>query len=102
MEPRIQYAKTEDGVSIAYYIIGDGEPLVQVTVGALSHIQLDWQVALKRDFYLALSDGRSLVRYDSRDSGLSGEDVEPLTLDNCLLDFAAVVVTCQLEQFSLI
>ena len=27
MEPRIKYAKTEDGVSIAYYAIGDGPPL---------------------------------------------------------------------------
>ncbi len=28
MEPRIQYAKTEDGVSIAYYTIGEGTPMV--------------------------------------------------------------------------
>ena len=27
MEPRIQYAKTEGGVSIAYYPIGKGVPL---------------------------------------------------------------------------
>ncbi len=28
MEPRIQYAKTEDGVSIAYAAEGEGSPLV--------------------------------------------------------------------------
>jgi hypothetical protein len=28
MEPRIQYAKTEDGVSIAYYTLGKGIPMV--------------------------------------------------------------------------
>ncbi len=28
MEPRIQYAKTEDGVSIAYHVQGEGQPLV--------------------------------------------------------------------------
>ena len=28
MEPRIQYAKTKDGVSIAYWTMGEGQPLV--------------------------------------------------------------------------
>ncbi len=29
MEPRIQYAKTEDGVSIAFSTMGEGKPLVE-------------------------------------------------------------------------
>jgi hypothetical protein len=28
MEPRIQYAKTADGVSIAFWTLGQGPPLV--------------------------------------------------------------------------
>ncbi len=28
MEPRIQYAKTSDGVSIAFWTMGEGMPLV--------------------------------------------------------------------------
>ena len=28
MEPRIQYAQTADGVSIAYWTLGEGAPLV--------------------------------------------------------------------------
>jgi hypothetical protein len=28
MEPRIQYAQTKDGVSIAYWTLGEGTPLV--------------------------------------------------------------------------
>ncbi len=30
MEPRIQYAKTSDGVSIAYASMGEGPPLVMM------------------------------------------------------------------------
>ncbi len=30
MESRIQYAKTKDGVSIAYWTLGEGMPFVQV------------------------------------------------------------------------
>jgi hypothetical protein len=29
MEPRIQYAKTKDGVSIAFWTLGEGELLVE-------------------------------------------------------------------------
>ena len=42
MEPRIQYAKTEDGVNIAYWTLGKGSPLVYMPAGPLSHIQLEW------------------------------------------------------------
>jgi hypothetical protein len=30
MEPRIQYAQSADGVSIAFYTLGEGMPLVYV------------------------------------------------------------------------
>jgi len=29
MEPRIQYAQTADGVSIAFYTLGDGMPVAR-------------------------------------------------------------------------
>jgi hypothetical protein len=31
MEPRIQYAKTSDGVSIDYAVLGSGPPLLWVS-----------------------------------------------------------------------
>ena len=42
MEPRIQYAKTADGVSIAFWTLGEGQPLVQMSSLPFSHIQLEW------------------------------------------------------------
>ena len=44
MEPRIQYAKTTDGVSIAFWTLGEGMPLVHMPL-LLSHIQLEWEIA---------------------------------------------------------
>ncbi len=41
MEPRIQYAKTEDGVSIAYWKMGRGSPVIPV-IGVFSHLQKEW------------------------------------------------------------
>ncbi len=47
MEPRIQYAKTADGVSIAYATVGQGMPVPLVIMPNIpfSHIQLEWQIA---------------------------------------------------------
>ncbi len=39
MERRIQYAKTADGVSIAFRTVGEGMPLVYLTGGPWSHIE---------------------------------------------------------------
>ncbi len=37
MEPRIQYAQTKDVVSIAYYAMGEGAPLVLMLQGGFTH-----------------------------------------------------------------
>ena len=39
--PQIQYAKTKDGVDIAYYVVGEGPPFVSVSGIPFSHIQLE-------------------------------------------------------------
>ncbi len=49
MEPRIQYAKTEDGVSIAYASRGEGPALV-VLPYAWERFTLGWQLHVHRDF----------------------------------------------------
>ena len=43
MEPRIQYAKTKDGVSIAFWTLGEGMPLVHMPWEGLSGVQAEWQ-----------------------------------------------------------
>ena len=44
MEPRIQYARTSDGVNIAFWTLGKGPPLV-TGPGGISHCQLEWNIA---------------------------------------------------------
>jgi hypothetical protein len=44
MEPRIQYAQTADGVSIAFWTLGEGMPLVHIPNFPFSHIQMEWQM----------------------------------------------------------
>jgi len=101
MEPRIQYAKTADGVSIAFWTLGEGMPLVHLSV-AFSHTQMEWQIAECRRWYERLADKRMLVRYDYRGFGLSERNVTDFSLDAQVLDMEAVVDRLGLEKFALL
>jgi len=101
MEPRIQYAKTSDGVSIAYATTGAGEPLVAVPNMPWSHIELGWRQAGQRDWLERLARKTTLVQYDARGSGLSERDVSDYSLDSRLLDLEAVVDRIGFDKFAL-
>ena len=91
MEPRIKFAQTKDGVSIAYWTLGEGMPFVQMPVAPWSHVQLELQVPLWRAWDERLAEKRLHVRYDHRGSGLSERNVTAPTLDALMLDLEAVV-----------
>ncbi len=101
MEPRIQYAKTEDGVNIAYWTLGEGPPLVQM-VGPWSHIEMEWHIPECRRMYERLAETRRLVRFDPRGFGLSERDVTDYSLDALVLDLQAVVARLGLDRFALL
>ena len=100
MEPRIQYAQTKDGVSIAYWTLGEGVPIVQLP-SMISHIQLEWQIPQIREWYEHLSERRTLVRYDGRGLGMSTREVSHYSLEAELLDLEAVVERLGSERFTL-
>ena len=101
MEPRIQYAQTVDGVSIAFWTLGEGMPLVHLPL-VFSHIQLEWELPECRRWYERLAEKRKLVRADPRGMGLSERDITELSLDAWLLDLEAVVDRLGLEKFALL
>jgi len=99
-EPRIQYAKTSDGVSIAYSISGQG-PTMVMCPGATEQFSL-WQQIEPIGAYLErLGKNRMVVRYDMRGTGLSTRDVQDFSLEARLQDLEAVVQAVRLKQFTL-
>ncbi len=50
MEPRIQYAKTKDGVSIAFWTLGEGEPFVTMPYMPFSRLDTDWLLGREVEF----------------------------------------------------
>ena len=101
MEPRIQYAQTADGVSIAFWTLGEGMPLVTMPNVPFSHIQLEWQIPEWRREYELLAEKRMLVRYDGRGHGLSDRDVNDYSLDAQILDLEAVADRLAMERLAL-
>jgi len=101
MERRIQYAKAADGVSIALWTLGQGEPLVYMVGGPWNHIEL-WEIPECRLWYERLAQKRTLVRYDVRGTGLSEREVTDLSIDAHVLDLEAVVGHLGLDRFDLL
>ena len=101
MEPRIQYAKTSDGVSIAYTVTGQGPPSVQMQPLMLSHLEMEWQIPGVREARERVSRSRTLVRYDARGSGLSDRDVTDFSVEALVRDLEAVADDAGLEQFGI-
>lgn len=84
-------------MSIAFWTLGDGEPLVYLAGGPWSHIEL-WQVPECRSWYERLARHRMLVRYDVRGTGLSERDVSDYSVDALVLDVEAVVDRLGLDR----
>jgi class 3 adenylate cyclase len=101
MEPRIQYAKTADGVSVAFFTLGEGMPLVSAPHVGINHIQLVWQWPEYRAFFEPLAQKARLVGYDLRGFGLSDRGVTDFSLDARVADLEAVVDRLELDRFVL-
>jgi len=101
MEPRIQYAKTTDGVNIAFWTLGEGTPFVLMPGLPWSHIQLEWQDPGQRRWYERLAERRKLVRYDGRGTGFSDRDAADYSVDAHMLDLQAVVERLGVQRFVL-
>ncbi len=99
MEPRIQYAKTSDGVSIAYWTMGEGEPFVEMPGLPFAVSQLEWQMPETLRWHQQLASGRKLVRYDCRGFGLSEREVDDFTVGAMIRDLEAIVEHLGLERF---
>ena len=102
MEPRIQYAQTTDGVSIAYWTLGQGEPLVHLPWAGVSHLQLDWEYPEYRLWYERLAERRMLVRYDSRGTGMSDRQAPDFSVEGFMLDLEAVTNSLRLDRIALL
>ncbi len=100
MEPRIQYARTSDGVSIAYATAGEGKCLLVVPAPPVSHVQRQWEVF--SELYRGLGQRFRTVWFDSRGSGLSDRNEIDFSMEAMLRDVEAVADRVPATHFDLL
>ena len=98
--PRIQYAKTSDEVSIAWYAIGSGPPYVW-PANPPSSSAIAWRIPEFRDILQGIARGATLVTYDPRGFGLSDRGTMDYSCEASVRDLEAVSEAASLERFIL-
>jgi pimeloyl-ACP methyl ester carboxylesterase/DNA-binding CsgD family transcriptional regulator len=101
MEPRIQYAKTSDGMSIAFWTLGEGIPFVHMPSAPFSPTLAVWHRPRGRRWCECLAEKRKFVRYDGRGFGHSDRDVTDFSVEALVMDLDAVVDRLASEKVAL-
>jgi class 3 adenylate cyclase/pimeloyl-ACP methyl ester carboxylesterase len=102
MEPRIQYAKTSDGVSIAYTVLGSGGKTLIVCPNVWGDLTMYRAVSLFRAWWDAVAArGHRVIIYDSRNMGESEHRDLDYSDEGRLADLEAVVSRAGAERFCL-
>lgn len=99
LDQRIRYARTEDGVNIAYWSVGSGTPMVFLPT-LVSNIESEWQTH-RGQLFARLAEHHQLIRYDGRGHGMSDRHPADLSMDGLLADLKAVVDELGLDRFIL-
>lgn len=80
MEPELAYARTGDGVSIAWTSAGSGPALVLMPGVPFSDAVAEWRIPVLRRAFERLAGSVRLIQYDGRGTGHSQRDVSDLSL----------------------
>jgi class 3 adenylate cyclase len=98
-EPRIQYAKTIDGVSIAYATLGEGKTFLLMPFPPMSWLA-GWSTVAP--LWTPLAESHRLVMYDPRGCGFSDRDAVDFSMEAMLRDLDVVAAPLGSEPFALI
>ena len=99
--PPIQYARTDDGVNIAYWALGEGPPLLYLS----PNYAVPWSVLNSQPewahWFDRFAGTRQLVFYDPRGVGMSDRDVSDRSFEAMGRDLDAVVQALALREFAI-
>ena len=96
--PPTRYAVSDDGVHIAYQVLGDSEPDIVAVPGLISHLDLWWEDPYAARFFRKLASLGRLIMFDKRDTGLSDRAAGEDTLEQRIDDVRAVMRACRSER----
>jgi pimeloyl-ACP methyl ester carboxylesterase len=89
--PEVRYAKTGDGVHIAYQVIGDGPFELVFVTGLFSQVEHHWEEPGFARFLHRLASFARLIAIDARGAGLSDRAPELPPMEDQMDDVLAVL-----------
>jgi pimeloyl-ACP methyl ester carboxylesterase/DNA-binding CsgD family transcriptional regulator len=100
LRPEVCYAGADDGVTIAYTVVGDGPVTVVFVSPLISQLELAWEEPALEHFWSRLAACARVVMFDRRGAGLSDRSLvgERLSLPALALDIKAVLDACDTGQ----
>jgi pimeloyl-ACP methyl ester carboxylesterase/DNA-binding CsgD family transcriptional regulator len=100
--PETRYAKTRDGVHVAYEVFGEGPFDLVFANSWASHAEFSWSNPTIARFYERLSSFCRLVLFDKRGTGSSDPMVSVPTMEDRMDDIRAVMDAVGIERAALL
>jgi pimeloyl-ACP methyl ester carboxylesterase len=103
LRPEVRYARAEDGVTIAYSVVGAGPVTIVVVSPLISQLELAWEEPALEHFWSWFAACAQVVLFDRRGAGLSDPPPagERAGLAALALDIEAVLDACGVGQAAL-
>jgi class 3 adenylate cyclase len=89
--PDTKYARTADGVYIAYQMVGDGPVDIVWQLDRVGNVDLIWQHPIDGPWLRGLASLGRLILHDRRGTGLSSRNVTPPDLETRVADLRVVL-----------
>lgn len=103
LRPEVRYARADDGVAVAYSVVGEGPVTIVVVSPLISQLELAWEEPALEHFWSRFAACARVVLFDRRGAGLSDglPAGQRLGLAGLALDIEAVLDACGAGQAAL-
>jgi class 3 adenylate cyclase len=96
--PQTRYAKTDDGIHVAFQVVGQADRDLVLVEGFTSHVELAWEDPHLAHFLERLASFTRLMMFDKRGVGVSDRVAAVPTLEQRMDDVRAVMDAAGSQQ----
>jgi class 3 adenylate cyclase/pimeloyl-ACP methyl ester carboxylesterase len=96
--PETRYARTPDGVYIAYQVAGKGPVDVAWQFDFAGNVDVVWEATIFGPLFRGIASFARLILHDRRGTGLSSRNVSPPDLETRVADLRLVLDTVKSER----